>query len=63
MVEVNPPMCVRCKHFRIDEKRNRLVCDAFPDGIPEEILRGYDHRKPYPGDHGIRFEEIVRKNT
>jgi hypothetical protein len=30
---------------------------AFPAGIPEKILfYEHDHRKPFPGDHGIRFE-------
>lgn len=32
------------------------VCDAFPDGIPEEIWCGGDHRQPWPGDGGVRFE-------
>jgi hypothetical protein len=32
-------------------------CKAFPDGIPDDIyLEEFDHRLPYPGDHGIRFE-------
>ncbi|RAY14205.1 hypothetical protein DPM19_14570 [Actinomadura craniellae] len=32
------------------------LCDAFPDGIPKDIhFDGFDHRLPYPGDHGIRF--------
>ena len=34
----------------------RLTCDAFPDGIPVEILRGDNpHTEPYPGDGGLRF--------
>ncbi len=34
------------------------ACDAFPKGIPDEIAYGDNlHLKPYPGDHGIQFEE------
>lgn len=49
--------CLMCKHFDGDMK-----CEAFPKEIPQEIFNGeYDHSKPYPGDNGIRFEEITEK--
>jgi hypothetical protein len=44
--------CLLCKHYKLMQE-----CDAFPDGIPIEIFTcEHDHREPYPGDHGIRFE-------
>lgn len=37
-------LCNLCKHYLGD-----LVCTAFPEGIPEEILKGEnDHSKPLP---------------
>lgn len=59
--------CLRCKHFRGMEAVETepglepdvvLVCDAFPRGIPDAITEGRDHSRPYPGDHGIRFEPL-----
>lgn len=47
-------LCNRCKH-----KRERITCDAFPDGIPIEIIRSGEHFRPVPGDNGIVFEEKV----
>lgn len=44
--------CVYCQHLW-----SGFVGAAFPGGIPDVILLGeHDHREPYPGDGGIRFE-------
>jgi hypothetical protein len=46
--------CVYCKHAATGFLP---VCAAFPGWIPEQIqLNRADHRKPYDGDQGIRFE-------
>ena len=48
-------LCARCTRFR-PEVRDRTICEAFPEGIPKAILlMAHDHRRPYPGDHGLRF--------
>lgn len=45
-------ICLACKHLRSAD-----TCDAYPDGIPRKILlEHFDHRLPYPGDRGMRFE-------
>ncbi len=45
--------CTLCKHLHSDE----VSCDAFPDGIPNDIQSSIiDHRKPFPNDNGIMFE-------
>lgn len=47
--------CPSCKHYRV----GLLACDAFPDGIPYEVISGqHDHTKPYEGDNGIRFDPL-----
>lgn len=52
------PICAYCKHLHTRMDRNS--CAAFPDDIPKAILHmEHDHRLPYPGDHGIRFEKAA----
>ena len=60
------PKCFerQCKHFEGvvqpdgTEMTEKIVCEAFPDGIPEEIAYGTNpHTEPYVGDNGIQFEE------
>jgi len=49
--------CVLCANLDTD---NRRKCRAFKI-IPIDIMVGdHDHRTPYPGDNGIRFEKIKK---
>lgn len=48
------PMCIFCKHL-LPEKG--FKCQAFKDGIPDEIFFGVKlHYKPVFNDTGIQFE-------
>ena len=50
--------CIECKYHN---KKQWVTCNAFPDGIPFDILNGeFDHNKKHDGDHGIQFEPIEK---
>ena len=50
------PICDECKHYHATDN-NDFKCDAYPEGIPIEIITNeIDHHKPYKGDQGIKFE-------
>lgn len=51
--------CTQCRHYRWDG-----TCEAFPQGIPPEILADYvSHKKPVEGDQGIRWEAAPKDTT
>lgn len=50
------PLCASCKRYRsYDNEHATAWCAAFPDGIPQAILDGEDHRYPIKGDHGLQW--------
>lgn len=50
-----PEQCDRCRRRWADS----ASCDAFPAGIPVQILSGeHDHLWRFPGDRGIRFRAL-----
>lgn len=65
MTTTAAPACIDCKHLhRGDPNATRNTCEAFPEGIPDVILfEGRDHRKPFKGDRGVRFEVLVQRPT
>ncbi len=52
-------LCQSCKRRRYEDScvvPMPAICEAFPKGIPDEILVNQaDHRNRYPGDHGLIF--------
>lgn len=57
---VNVSQCWYCKHRRL--RGIDTYCAAFPDGIPDDIRwNKVDHKMPYEGDGGIRFEADPEK--
>ncbi len=47
-------MCMECS--RQVHSEEGYACEAYPDGIPKEIIDGkWDHRVSKPGDHGLQF--------
>lgn len=57
MTTAPPPICEACALREPRSDGPGWACAAFPGGIPEEIsIGGFDHRRPYPGDGGQRFE-------
>lgn len=63
MTYIAMPLCPGCKHFNRDGGWG-FRCAAFPDGIPEAItMSEADHRQPFEGDRGIRFEPIDDEAT
>jgi hypothetical protein len=55
VTSVPVPMCYSCVHLT-DEPG--MICDAFPLGIPSDIVESvFDHRMPHVGDSNIQFEQ------
>lgn len=57
------PFCASCVRLlpAVWEKGEPVLqpCEAFPDGIPEEIYSGEKaHDEPIEGDNGLRYLSI-----
>ena len=58
MTSLVMPICMVCRHLSRDPGWG-YRCTAFPAGIPDAIIESrVDHREPFDGDDGIRFEPV-----
>ena len=63
MNDVASPDCMDCANLNREDIYG-LTCKAFPDGIPDAIINGErNHREPFKGDGGIRFEKFDLKKA
>lgn len=46
------PLCLACSRSRHVAPDDPWTCDAYPDGIPPDILAGEDHRRPRGDEAG-----------
>jgi hypothetical protein len=54
------PLCLKCARFH-DTNEETFTCDAFPKGVPDEIvLGGFNHNNAFPGDNGMQFIPRVK---
>ena len=51
------PDCESCKRFHVGDL-DRTTCDAFPEGVPQEIVLGRSHKTPFPGDGGLLYDPV-----
>ena len=59
MTTIAMPICLGCRHYDRTAPGPGIRCAAFPDGVPDEIFSSEaDHREPFDGDRGIRFDPI-----
>lgn len=48
--------CMHCRRHKWENEKGNY-CEAFPEGMPNEIFWGKNlHKEPYPGDRGILFD-------
>lgn len=50
--------CLDCQHFKGKDEEERFICEAFPNGIPEDVFwNKIDHTENTEGDNGIKYQE------
>lgn len=54
------PLCYGCALYHGVAGGVGFVCDAYPKGIPVEIMASlWDHHEPQKGDHGLTYKPMA----
>lgn len=53
--EFTLPKCMTCKNLINDGNNDTVMCNAFPEGIPEHVMWESEDKKC---NNGIKFEKM-----
>ncbi|MBQ9941831.1 MAG: glutamyl-tRNA amidotransferase [Christensenellaceae bacterium] len=57
-MSVTFPICSDCKHEEYLENEGKIVCKAFPDGIPLDFMFRKSPDEKEMCNNGVKFEKI-----
>ncbi len=52
-------ICLDCIHYCLNGSGVEIGCNAFPEGIPKEIIERNEHSKPIKGQANQIVFELV----
>lgn len=54
----NESLCLSCEYLSLERVDGKVICKAFPDGIPDRFISGKkQHIVPVKGDNGVTYSQ------